>query len=130
MGLEFIDRSLKTTGIVLLIALPFSFYYFGVYPAIAFFSGGVWGMLNLLLISRLVRAALRPEGALKGATLFLAIFKFPLLYVAGYFLISVPQFDPLHLVYGFTSLLVIIVLRGIGIAMLGTDESTKARSVA
>ncbi|MCX6834266.1 MAG: hypothetical protein NTW07_03895 [candidate division Zixibacteria bacterium] len=114
MGLEFIDRTLRTTGIVLLIFLPFGVYYLGVWPALAVFSGGVWGMVNLIFISALVRAAIRPERVDKRKVLGIAIFKFPLLYLSGYALARVPQFDPLFLLYGFSSLMLIIILKAIG----------------
>lgn len=122
MGLEFIDRSLRATGIVLLIFLPFGIYYLGIYPTLAGFSGGVWGMINLIFISAMVRATARPEGADKMRALGLAIFKFPLLYLSGYCLLVIPQFDPLYLVCGFSSLFLIIVLRAIGMIMVGTTD--------
>ena len=85
MGLEFIDRSLKTTGIVLLIFLPFGLYYLGVYPALAVLSGGVWGIVNMIFTAALIRATINPEGVNKRKAFGLALFKFPLLYGAGYF---------------------------------------------
>lgn len=134
MGLEFIDRTLRTTGIVLLIFLPFGVYYLGVYPALAVFSGGVWGMVNLIFISALVRATVKPGKVDKWKVLGIAIFKFPLLYLSGFALAKVPQFGPLYLLYGFSSLLLIIILRGIGIAMMQASdrpaENDKAQGVA
>ncbi len=126
MGLEFIDRTLKVLGIVLLIFLPFGLYYLGIYPALAVFSGGVWGMVNLIFTAALVRATLRPEKVDKLKAAGIAIFKFPLLYLSGYFLTQVPQFDALHLLAGFSSLLVIIILRAIGIAMMQASDKPEA----
>jgi len=134
VGLEFIDRTLKVSGIVLLVFLPFGLYYLGIYPALAVFSGGVWGMVNLIFISALVRATLRPEKVDKLKVAGIAMFKFPLLYLSGYFLTQVPQFDPLYLLAGFSSLFVIIVLRAIGISMMRASDkpqvSDKARGIA
>jgi len=134
VGLEFIDRTLRATGIVLLIFLPFGIYYLGVFPALAVFSGGIWGMVNLIFISALVRATVRPEKIDKWKALGLAIFKFPLLYLSGYALTQVPQFDPLYLLCGFSSLLLIIILRGVGISMMRASdrpgEDDKVRSIA
>lgn len=134
MGLEFIDRTLKTTGIVLLIFLPFGIYYLGIWPSLAVFSGGVWGMVNLIFISALVRAAICPEKVDKRKVLGIAIFKFPLLYLSGYALARVPQFNPLFLLYGFSSLMLIIVLKAIGGSIWRVSdhptEAEKARSVA
>lgn len=130
MGLAFIDRSLKTFGVVLVIFLPFGLYYFGLYPTLAVFSGGVWSLLNLMLLARLVKVSLRPEGADRGKTLAVALFKFPVLYVAGYFLLKIPQFDPILLAVGFTSLFAIIVLKALGRMVVPDDDrSQRSRNV-
>lgn len=134
MGLQFIDRSLKTTGLVLLIFLPFGIYYMGVWPALAIFSGGVWGLLNLIFIAALVRSTLNPEGVSKRKALGLAVFKFPLLYGAGYFLAVNPKFDPIMLLIGFSALFAVIVLRAVGSSMMKVSdrpkETEKAGSMA
>jgi len=134
VGLGFLDRTLRTTGVVLLIFLPFGLYYLGVYPTLAAFSGGVWGLLNLIFISALVRSTIRPEAVNKFQVIGIAVFKFPLLYGSGYFLTQVKQFDPLYLLAGFSLLLVVIVLRAIGAAMMQAGDkpqaSDKVRSIA
>jgi len=119
--LNFIDRVLKTTGIVLLICFVFGLYYFGVFAALAFLSGGIWGMINLLFISELVKVTIRPEGADKTKALGLAVIKFPLLYSTGYFLLKVHQFNPLYLLAGFSLLFLIIILKVVARAILGLD---------
>lgn len=121
--LSFIHRTLKTTGVVLLIVTLFGVYYLGLWPSLAFLSGGIWGMINLLFITGLIRATIRPEGVDVPKAVGLAIVKFPLLYGAGYFLLKVPQFGPLYLLAGFSLLLIIIVLKVVGRAILGLDEN-------
>jgi len=121
MDLEFISRTLRTSGIVLLISLLFGIYYFGPLPAIAFFSGGVWGMVNLMFLSALVRVALRPGGADVSSTLVWMVIKFPLLYLAGYALLKVSGFEAVSLLLGFTLILAIIILKVIGRAILKLD---------
>ncbi|UCG60370.1 MAG: hypothetical protein JSV52_08520 [Candidatus Zixiibacteriota bacterium] len=122
LDLSFILRTLKTTGVVLLIGAAFGLYYLGPWPSLAFLSGGTWGMVNLIFITGLVRVTIRPEGVDTQKALGWAIIKFPLLYGAGYFLLKVPQFEPLHLLAGFSLLLLIIVLKVVGRAILGLDE--------
>lgn len=117
-GLEFISRSLRTTAIVLLILAPFGLFYFGLWKTLSFFSGGIWGILNLLFITALVKAALRPGGMDTLRALGWAIIKFPLLYATGYFLLKVDQFYPLALVLGSALALVIIVLKVLGRALV------------
>ena len=126
LDLSFLDRTLRTTGIVLLFFLPFGLYYLGVYPALAVFSGGVWGIINFVFISALVRSVVRPEGPNKHRAIALMLFKFPLLYVSGYFLLKVPQFDALYLVAGFTSLFAIMVLKALGRLFLALDDKEQS----
>lgn len=129
MGLEFIDRSIRTSGILLLIFLPFGLFYLGVYPTLAVLSGAVWGIINLLFITRLIRATITPGKIDKFQAFGIGLFKFPLLYVAGYFLLKIPQFDPVFLLVGFTSILGVMVLKVMGRAVLGLDNNqNKQRS--
>lgn len=128
INLGFIDRTLRTTGILLLVIFPFGLYYYGFYPTLAVFSGGVWGMINLMLLTRLVRAAIRPEGADKGAVIGVALVKFPLLYASGYFLATTPVFSPLAVLIGFSSVLAVIVLKVVSRALLGSNREVTGKS--
>lgn len=118
----------------MLIFLPFGLYYFGVYSTLAAFSGGVWGMLNMILISALVRSTLRPDGINKWQVLGVVVLKFPLLYGSGYFLTQIRQFDPVWLLAGFSLVMVVIVLKAVGAAMMQagdkSEASDKTRSIA
>ncbi|MDH4158591.1 MAG: hypothetical protein OEW00_15085 [candidate division Zixibacteria bacterium] len=122
LKLDFLDRTLRTTGVVLLIFLPVGLYYFGVYPTLAVFSGGVWGIVNFIFVSALIRTTIRPGGADKARAVALALVKFPLLYASGYFLLKVPQFEPLHLMVGFSSLFGVLVLKALGRLYLALDD--------
>jgi len=86
-------------------------------------------MVNLLFLSGVVKTTICPEGADKMRALGLMIVKFPLLYLAGYFLLKVPQFEPLHLLAGFTLLFLIIVLKVLGRALLGMDDKKHGRNI-
>ena len=123
MGLDLIIRSLKTTAILLVIFLPFGIYYLGFYPSLAVFTGGVWGLFNLLFISALVRVTIRPGGVDKVKAIGIGLFKFPLLYVAGYFLLKAPIFDPMYLLIGFSSFLAVLVLKVLGRLITGTHDN-------
>ena len=114
MGPEFITRSIRSAALVLLIFVPFGIYYMGLFPALAVLSGGVWGLLNLFFITRLIRVTIRPEGVMPLPALGLALFKFPLMFIAGYGLLKCDRFDPMYLVIGFTSILAILILRVLG----------------
>ena len=121
-NLDFIDRTLKTTGLVLLISLVFGMYYFGLWDSLAFFSGGIWGMINLILLKRFVREAFRPDKIDTVTVVMLALIKFPLLYISGYFLIQIEMFDIKVLLYGFSAVLVVLVLKAFGRLFLGLDN--------
>lgn len=134
MGLAFLDRSLKTTGIVLLVFLPFGIYYLGVYSALAIFTGGVWGLLNLIFLAALVRAFLRPGKADIKKAVGTGLFKFPVLYVSLYFLLTTPHFDPVHLMIGLSIILGVMVLKAVGRVMMKASDQVEtgddARGVA
>jgi hypothetical protein len=134
MGLEFIDRTLRTSGCLLLGFFPFGIYYLGVYPALAVFSGGVWGILNLLFITALVRETIKPGAINKGKALGLAFLKIPLLYASLYALLKIPRFDPIHLMIGFSTTLVVMVLKIASRRLVpGVDrprQESKARGTA
>jgi hypothetical protein len=121
--LDFIARTLRTAGVVLIIALPFGIYYFGVFPTLSFFFGGIWGMLNLLFLRHLITAVIRPDGVDIPRAVLTGLVKFPLLYVSGYFLISNTHFQPSNLLWGFTAVLGVMVLKVLGRWFLHLDES-------
>lgn len=125
MGLEFINRTVRTFALVLLIYIPFGLYYFGLFSTLAILSGGVWGLLNLLFITALVQVTMRPEGAETMKALGVALVKFPLLYAAGFGLLMVPQFNPIFLLAGFGGVILIIILKVLGRLMLGLDANGK-----
>jgi hypothetical protein len=121
---SFITRTLKTTCLVLLVFFPFGIYYLGFFTSLAILSGGIWAILNLILITLLVRISLHPDGPDAGRAIALAFVKFPLLYLGGYFLLKVPEFEALHLMIGFSGLLAVIILKLIGRLFTGMDKET------
>jgi hypothetical protein len=118
----FIARTLKTMCLVLIVFFPFGIYYLGFFKSLAILSGGIWGILNLIFISMLVRFTLHPGGPDAGRAIAVALIKFPLLYLGGYFLLKVPQFEPLLLMIGFSGLLGVIILKLLGRLFTGMDS--------
>ena len=121
IGPDFIFRTLKTTGVVLLLTLVFGTVYVDFYDALAVFSAGIWSMVNLIFLAALIRAVVRPGGVDKTAALGLAVLKFPLLYAAGYFLFTVNVFRPVPLIIGLSMVLAVMALKAAGRAMLNID---------
>lgn len=83
-------------------------------------------MVNLIFLSALVRSTLRPEGADVFRAVGLLLIKFPLLYLSGYFLLKVSQFEPYHLLIGFTSVFGVILLKVLGRLFLALDEKNES----
>jgi len=121
IGPDFIFRTLKTTGVVLLLTLVFGTVYVDFYDALAVFSAGIWSMVNLIFLAALIRAVVRPGGVDKTAALGLAVLKFPLLYAAGYFLFTVNVFRPVPLIIGLSMVLAVMALKAAGRAILNID---------
>ena len=122
-NLDFITRTLRTTGVLLMVIFVVGIYYFGFYDSLAVLSAGIWSMVNLMFMTALVRTALRPEGVDKLAAAGLAFIKFPLLYAAGYFLLTVEVFRPIPLLVGFSMVLVVMVLKAVARVVLKLDEN-------
>jgi hypothetical protein len=123
-NLDFIQRTLKTTGVLLLIMFVVGLYYFGFYDSLAVLSAGIWSMVNLFFLSALIRTVVRPDGIDKMAALGLGLIKFPLLYAAGYFLLTAEIFRPIPLVIGFTTILAVMALKAVARAILKLDDNS------
>jgi len=121
-GIDFLGRTLRTTSVVILVYLPFGYFYFGFYHTLAVFSGAVWGLLNLMFLAGVVRATIRAGGVDTARLVGFALIKFPLLYAAGYGLLKVPQFEPLHLLIGFSAGLAVLALKAAARAWLKLDN--------
>ena len=126
MGLEFLNRTFRTFAIVVLLLLPFGFFYLNLYQTLAILSGTVWGMLNLMFLMTLIRSSIRPEGADTGRTVTLIVIKFPILYLAGYCLLKIYVFQPLDLLLGASGIMLIVVLKVLGRYVLGMDSAEKS----
>ncbi len=114
LGLDFITRTLKTSGVLLLITIPFGIYYFGFYATLGVLSGGVWGLVNLFLLKFLIVSAVRPGGADWPRAAALLLLAFPLLFLAGYFLLTIDVINALHLLIGFSIPMLVMVLKVLG----------------
>jgi len=122
-GLDFIGRTLRTTGLLLLVVSAFGLYYFGFYPTLSLLSGGVWSIINLLFLSKLVRTTITPGEIDKWVVAGMALIKFPLLYLSGYFLVQATFFDLRFLVVGFSLPLGVLVLKAGARALLNIDRN-------
>lgn len=131
LGIDFLHRTLRTSGIVLLIFMPFGIYYLGFYHALAVFSGGVWGIINFAFLAALVPKIVRPQGPDTRSAIWLSLIKFPLLYCAGYCLliISLPGFTPGWLLAGFSVVMTVMVLKAVSRVILKIDDPATNRNL-
>ncbi|HSG99266.1 MAG TPA: hypothetical protein VLB27_04400 [candidate division Zixibacteria bacterium] len=120
---DFLRRSLRMTAALTLLGSLWVLLYWGAWPALGFLSASVWGLVNILFLSATVRAVLRPDGVDKLQAAGLLLIKFPLLYLAGYFLISFERFEVLFLLAGMSVFFVVVVLKALGRAVTKLDEN-------
>ena len=128
-NIGFIERTIRTSGMVLLISFVFGLYSFGFWPALAFFSGGVWGIVNMMFLKRLIQEAFTAGEINTSAVALTALVKFPLLFVAGYFLVTIEMFDIKILVAGFSLILAVMLLKALGRLLLGLDNKENNQTV-
>lgn len=122
MDISFIDRTLKTTSILVLFIITLGTLRFPMYDVLAIVSGTIWAIINLYFLTLLIGVALRPEGADKMAVGAFLFVKVPLLYLAGYFLLTTTIFKTEYLVIGFSLPLAVILLKVLGRVLLGLDD--------
>lgn len=125
MGLEFLGRVRKTSIAFGLFMSPFIATYWGLESAIGWLAGVVWSLVNIHLIAGLVRGFAGEDRSI-GRTLLLGIAKFPLLYYAGYVLLSSGLFSAMSLVAGFVWPFMVTTLKALGRVILGLDDAGRS----
>jgi len=130
MELEFINRVIKTTLILAVIALIAVGFYYGLPYGLGIFAGAVWGCVNLFFLKQLVRNWLvaGPKDHLKIYTI-LGI-KFPLLYLAGFGLLKIKYLPAFNLLLGFSLIFVVIFLKGLGRLFLEKSQAKEKSKTA
>jgi hypothetical protein len=123
MDIGFVTRTLRTSSVLALLTLVFGTFYFDFYTALSVFTGIVWGIVNLYFLEKLIRSSLRPQGADKTTALVVMFIKFPLLYAAGFLMVTSDFFNPILLLIGFTVVLLVILLKAVGRTILRLDDT-------
>ena len=122
MDIGFIERTLRTSGLLSLVILIFGSFYYGFMPSLSVFTGLIWGIVNLYFLSLLIRSTIRPDNVDKVGALVILFIKIPLLYLTGYFMVTSTLFDPILLLIGFSVLLLVMVLKAIGRIIMNLDH--------
>ncbi len=126
MDLRFIDRVIKTTLILAAILFPFFAIYISMNFALAVLLGASWGCLNLLAIRFIVVSLLTPHRKNLALGLIVLFVKLPVLYGIGYLLITWNYLPIGGLLWGFSGILIVMVLKVLGRLYLGLDKKVKA----
>lgn len=119
---EFIKRVAVLSAALSAVAFLFLSVYYQFPFALAFLLGGLWSSLNLLALTFMMQQLLRPTPIDWPAALASIFIKLPLLYGAGFLLVTWDYLPKLGLVAGFSNVLAIIILKGLGRMLLKLDE--------
>lgn len=114
MGLDFINRVIKTTLLLGALVFLFGTYYFDWIYSLGIFVGVLWGCANLWFIRQFIVNYITPgeRDAMKLA--LFALIKFPVLYGLGFLLLWLQWFPVVSFVIGFSLILVVVVLKALG----------------
>jgi len=126
VDLKFVDRIIRTTLILAAILFPFFALYIGMNFALSVLSGAVWGVLNLWAI-KIIVTSLMPGGKKNIIVGLLVLFlKLPVLYVAGFLLVTWDYLSVSGLLWGFSGVLIVTLFKVLGRMYLGLDDSGRA----
>ncbi len=130
MEITFIDKIIKTTLAVAFLTFVVVSFYFGLPHGLAILAGAVWGSTNLFFIKQLVKNWLIP-----GQRDFLKIWvilglKFPILYLAGFGLLKTGYLPELDLLIGFTLMMAVVFLKGLGRLFMESANSKQESKAA
>jgi len=125
VDLKFVDRVIKTTLILAAVLFPFFALYIKMNFALSVLFGAIWGALNLLGI-KIIIISLLPGPSRKPVLGFLVLFlKLPVLYLIGYFLVTWRYLSVYGLLWGFSGIFIVALLKVLGRMYLGLDDVKK-----
>ncbi len=126
MGLEFLDRVRKTSILSALIVSLITWAYGGLSPAVAFLLGCAWSLVNIHVITVLVRLVFSDPEKRKRRIALVMIVKIPALYAAAYLLLEISAIPVVGLLAGFTWPLLVVGLKAAGRLLLGLEDPAGA----
>ena len=129
MDLKFIDRIIKATLVLVAILFPFFALYIRMNFALSVLFGAIWGSLNLLALKIIVVSLLPTEKRNMILGLGVLFIKLPVLYIAGYFLVTWRYLSIGGLLWGFSGVFIVAFLKVLGRSYLGLDDFKKNRLI-
>ncbi len=125
MGLEFLTRVRKTSIISGALVTLIMLVYTGAAPAGAFGLGCAWTLVNLRVLTLLVRLILKDGKRQNTRIAIVTLIKIPVLYAAGYLLLKSGVLPVMALLSGFVWPLFVVFLKAGGRLVLGLDNSER-----
>jgi hypothetical protein len=122
MNVDFVDRVIKTSLILIAIVFPFAALYLKIPFALSLVFGCLWGCANLFLIRILVTRTLGVRIKSKFWIILIVFVKFPILYFLGYLLLKWTYLSPYGLLLGFTAIFIVTVLKVVSRSILKADS--------
>jgi len=120
--MDFIQRSIRISAGITLLFAPFLFFYLETSFALGFMAGAFWNIINVFLLSRLLKILLPTSSINKKWGAAAGILKFPVLYGAGYFLLRYTNLSLYGIMTGFSLILAVFLLKALGIYLSGSEE--------
>jgi hypothetical protein len=118
MNLDYINRIVKTSLILAAVIFPFLGVYVRISFGIAYILGCIWGCLNLIAIRFLITQVITPDPKNNILIAIIILVKFPVIYGLGYLLVIWDYLPLAGLVWGFSSLLIVTVLKVVSRSLL------------
>jgi len=129
MNLEFVNRIIKTSLILAGIVFPFLAIYLRVSFAVAYLLGCLWACLNLIAIKFLITQIITPNPKNKVFITIFMFVKFPVIYFLSYLLI-VWSYPPVYgLLWGFSSILIVTLLKVVSRAILQKSSDIQVKAL-
>jgi hypothetical protein len=122
MNLDFINRVIRTSLIIIIIAFPFAAIYIRLAFAVSILLGCLWGCADLLAIKLLITSFLGGRTRSVLSIILILFVKFPLLYFLGYLLVKWSYLSVYGLLWGFSAIFLITVLKVISRSILKLDS--------
>jgi len=123
---KFIDRIIKSTLVAAAILFPFLYLYFSLSFGLSVLIGAIWGSLNLLAIKIIILSLVTKQSKNITLGILVLIFKIPVLYGAGYFLVTWDYLSVPGLLWGFSGIFITALLNALSRTILGLDNRLKA----
>lgn len=120
---DFLRRAMRMSAALTLLGALFILPYYGAWQSLAFLSGAVWTLINMHFLAALVKAILTTGEIDKMQVAGIALIKFPLLYLSGYFLVTFERFNALFILIGMSVFLFVVILKALGRALTKLDSA-------